>query len=93
MRIKLDWQGKALVPMPIIQSDGLPSDAIKLFIILMDLRERDKDVSIKEIADLLELTPTAIHNYLQSLIETGWIIRDKDDKILYLRMHRPLGRK
>ncbi len=89
MRIKLDWQGKALVPMPIIETDGLPSEAIKLFIILMDLREQDRDVSIQEIADKLGFTSATIYNHLRSLVDSGWIKQDKDGKIIYLRMHKP----
>ncbi len=93
MRIKLDWQGKALVPMPIIQTEGLNPGAIKLFIILLDLREEDRDIPHQEIASLLCYSIATVRNYVQNLVETGWVKKSEDGKILRLRMHKPLRRK
>jgi len=91
MRIKLDWQGKAIVPLSLVYAKGLIPGAVKLFIILIKLREEDRDISYKEIADSLGYSPTTIKKWLDSLIKTGWAKKSED--YFYLRMHTPLKRK
>ena len=90
MRIKLDWQGKAIVPLSLVYTKGLIPGAIKLFIILLELREEDRDISYKEIADLLGRSPITIKKYVENLVKTGWAKKSED--YIYLRMYTPLKR-
>ena len=93
MRIKLNWQGQAIMPLFLLDTEGLAPGAIKLFVALLDLREEDRDIPQREIADLLDCSATTINNWLENLAKTGWVRKSKDGKLLYLQMHRPLRRK
>lgn len=91
MKLRLDWQGRALVPIALIETKDLKPGALSLFIFFLGLREKEenRDVPYNEIADRLKCSVTTVRNYIQNLIETGWAKYDEADKVLYLRMHNP----
>ena len=91
MRIKLDWQGKALVPIALAETKDLKPSALSLFIVFLGLREKeeDRDVPYNEIADRLNWSTARVRKCVRNLIETGWAKYDKADRVLYLRMHSP----
>lgn len=93
MRIRLDWQGKGLMPMQMIDTKGLKVGAIPLFIFLQKLREEERDIRYQEAADLLKCSVTTVRNYIQNLVEVGWAKKSADGNVLYLHMHEPSRRK
>lgn len=91
MRIKLDWQGMAIIPSSLVFDKKLVAGAKMLFALLLSLREEDRDVSYKEIADLLNHSPITIKRHVENLVKVGWL--KESEGYIYLQMHSPLKRK
>lgn len=85
MKIKLNWQGRALYPVNMGFDKKVDGGAFRLFGILFSLREQERDVTLEELAKRLRCNCGTIQKYLMNLVESGWATSHEGEVILNMR--------